>query len=232
MRRPVRPWTPAVHDLLRHLGEREFVGAPRALGVDREGREVLSHLAGDTVGGRSPWPAWVHADHALVEVGGWLRRYHAAVIDYVPPEGARWRGSGVWQPGMVVGHGDPAPYNAVWDHSGLVGLIDWDDAGPVSVAEDLAWVAFAWTPLHAPQVVAREGFTEFGRRRQRLAILLDAYGWSGTIAECLAAVETRLTREIGTLRDLADQGDPSRLRMVAQGLDRALETARAGLADL
>jgi thiamine kinase-like enzyme len=41
-----------------------------------------------------------------------------------------------------VGHGDSAPYNAVWSDEGLIGLIDWDDAGPMRVRDDLAWVAF------------------------------------------------------------------------------------------
>ena len=70
-----------------------------------------------------------------------------------------WREGQSWEPGPVVGHGDPAPYNAVWTKDGLVGLIDWDNAGPIRAADDLAWVAFSWTPLHAPEVVVREGFT-------------------------------------------------------------------------
>jgi hypothetical protein len=32
--RPVRPWTPAVHAVLRHLAAAGYDGAPRVLGVD------------------------------------------------------------------------------------------------------------------------------------------------------------------------------------------------------
>ncbi|MET8007086.1 hypothetical protein [Nonomuraea glycinis] len=40
VRRPVGPWTPAVHGLLGHLAARGFTGAPRAHGVDERGRDA------------------------------------------------------------------------------------------------------------------------------------------------------------------------------------------------
>lgn len=112
VRRPIGPWTPTVHALLRYLEDRGFEGASRVLGVDERGREVLTFLPGATVGVTRPWPAWVHSDEALVEVGAWLRRYHDAVADFVQPAGAQWRTSvGTWQPGDIVGHNDAAPFS-------------------------------------------------------------------------------------------------------------------------
>src|SRR3954452_17075317 len=76
--RPVRPWTPAVHAVLRHLELVGFPGAPRVVGFDEQGREVLTFLDGETVGERRPWPRWVDADATLGDVGAWLRRLHDA----------------------------------------------------------------------------------------------------------------------------------------------------------
>jgi hypothetical protein len=45
--RPIRARAAFVHELLSHLGAREFDGAPRFLGVDSLGREALSFLRGD-----------------------------------------------------------------------------------------------------------------------------------------------------------------------------------------
>ena len=53
VRRPTGPWTPSVHALLNYLEARQFPGAPRALGVDEHGREVLSFLPGETDRGPS-----------------------------------------------------------------------------------------------------------------------------------------------------------------------------------
>jgi hypothetical protein len=50
VRRPAGPWTPAVHALLTHLYEAGFRGAPRPLGIDERGREVLTFIPGP--------PAW------------------------------------------------------------------------------------------------------------------------------------------------------------------------------
>jgi Phosphotransferase enzyme family len=42
VRRTAGPWTPAVHALLEHLARKGFTGAPSPLGLDDEGREVLT----------------------------------------------------------------------------------------------------------------------------------------------------------------------------------------------
>jgi hypothetical protein len=47
VRRPVGPWSFAVHALLRHFEAVGFDGAPRFLGIDDEGREILSYVEGD-----------------------------------------------------------------------------------------------------------------------------------------------------------------------------------------
>lgn len=102
VRRATGPWTPAVHTLLAHLEARGFAGAPRALGADADGHEVLTFLPGRTVGSARPWPTWVHAEETLDQVARWLRSYHDAVADFVPPADAMWRDGEVWTPGWIV----------------------------------------------------------------------------------------------------------------------------------
>ncbi len=48
VRRPVGPHARSVHRLLRHLERNGFAQAPRVLGHDEEGREVLSFIPGST----------------------------------------------------------------------------------------------------------------------------------------------------------------------------------------
>ena len=252
VRRPAGPWTPAVHALLRHLEARGFAGAPRVLGLDEQGREVLTYLPGETVGTTRPWPAWVHSDEALRQVGHWLRGYHDAVSDFVPPAEARWRTSRrPWQPGYVVGHNDAAPYNAVWqrgpgegDGTGgpggpggaggpgasggrLVGFFDWDFAAPCPPIWDLAFVVFCWVPFHAKDVMAAEGFTAFADRPRRLGLLLDAYGYKGSVTDILDAVRSRIGDIATSLRELAEGGDPLFARLVREGVVDGLDRAMA-----
>lgn len=229
VRRAAGPWTPAVHALLSHLAGRKFTGSPRPLGTDPQGREMLTFLDGQTVGSALPWPEWVHADATLDQVARWLRRYHDAVADFVPPAEAVWRMGGQWRPGLIIGHNDTAPYNAVWRDGRLAGFFDWDMAGPVTPAQDIAFAAFSWVPLHARQVVAREGFTEFGRRPQRLRRFLDEYGWTGKTGDFLDVVRTRVRTHAAVIRRLAAAGDPLFTQMVQQGVVGGLDTALAEL---
>lgn len=227
VRRAPGPWTPAVHALLRHLEAAGFDGAPRVLGFDEQGREILSFLPGTVVGAARPWPVWVHSDDALRQVAGWLRDYHAAVASFAPSAGAVWRGAEPWRPGLIVGHNDAAPYNAAWHGERLAGFFDWDFAAPATVASDLAFTAFGWVPLHARHVVAAEGFTAFAERPRRLRLFLDTYGWPGPTDEFVEFVRDRVTAEADRIAAAAGGADATFARMAEHGTDATLRTAVA-----
>jgi hypothetical protein len=220
-----------VHSLLRHLDRVGFVQAPKVLGIDDQGREVLSFLPGNTVGARRPWPAWVHSDEALIQVAHWLRDYHAAVADFVPAGDAVWREGGQWRPGLVVGQNDAAPYNAAWNDQGqLVGFFDWDFAAPAPLEWDLAFTAFAWVPLHARHVVEAEGFTRFGDRPRRLRLFLTEYGWGGELQAFLETVQARVLASADGIERTARRGDPVYLHMLEVGVAGSLRGAAAEIA--
>src|SRR5688572_18513295 len=82
VRRPVMPWTPAVHALLRHLEAVGFDGSPRVIGIEN-GQSVLSYV--DGVDAHRARDAALHSDAALAAVGRLLRRYHIAVASFEPP---------------------------------------------------------------------------------------------------------------------------------------------------
>jgi hypothetical protein len=232
VRRPTGPWSPAVHALLRHLEARDFP-APRFLGIDGLGREVLSYLDGETVGTATRWPDWAYAEDSLVAVARWVRGYHDAVADFVPPADAHWRMSDrPWQPGLIVAHHDLAPYNAVWTSSGLGGFIDWDLAAPATADWDLAYAAFSWVPLHALHIVAEEGYTDFGGRPRRLRRFLDGYGDGIDRAGFPDLIRARVQDSIDGLHRLAAGGDPDATQLVADGAAADMLTALRELRDL
>jgi Phosphotransferase enzyme family len=245
VRRQAGTQTPAVHALLRHLEAVGFAGAPRAVGIDEEGREVLTYLDGCTVGNSRPWPAWAHSQTALVAAGRWLRDFHAASRSFVPPPGARWFGDrNDLRPGDLVGHHDAAPYNAVWrptrksdpGHGELVGFIDWDLAHPAEPVRDLAFVLLTWVPLTARDVAIADGFPSDVDRAGRLRMLLEAYQWAGTIEEALAAVRLRALEHATGLRAAADAGYRPAAALVAEGVaddfDRAVTELDASMEEL
>lgn len=70
--------------LLRRLEQRGTTAAPRHLGVDDRGSNVLSMLPGAPVGA-------LYGNGQLEKVGGLLRELHAAAADFVPPVDSQWR---------------------------------------------------------------------------------------------------------------------------------------------
>jgi hypothetical protein len=142
VRRSTGPWTPAVHALLRHLEGAGFDGAPRVLGVDAQGREVLTYIPRHVPRAASPDVA---TDRALVEVGRLLRRYHDATSGFALPPGIGWRGSGADPdpgPGSVVCHNDLVPRNTVFRGRSPVAFLDFDLASPARPAWDVAHLAW------------------------------------------------------------------------------------------
>ena len=87
VRRPVQPWAPAVHALLGHLEAVGFRYAPRFLGLDEQGREILTYLHGES--GPRGW-ARIADDAGLIRFARLLRDYHDAVAGFRLPAGLAW----------------------------------------------------------------------------------------------------------------------------------------------
>ncbi|GIE33901.1 hypothetical protein Ait01nite_069460 [Actinoplanes italicus] len=210
------PWAPAVRALLLHLEKSGFDGAPP--------------VGGDPAAAALPWPEWAREDDTLWQVAQWLREYHEAVADFVPPADAVWRKGGDWEPGLIIGHNDAAPYNATRAGRRLTGFVGWDFAGPVSRDADLAFTAFAWVPLTAYTDATAEGWTDLTDRPRRLRMLLDAYGWRGTATDMVREVRDRISAAIHDIRRLATDGDHDCRELIHSGLDLRLAAAVKELA--
>lgn len=216
--RAAGPWTPTVHALLRHVRGKGFELAPEPLGLDGEGREVLSYIPGQTVGSQLPWQDWVWDDALLIEVGQVTARYHRAVADFRPAGPISWQfGPAELQADQIVCHHDIAPYNVVVAADGhLKGIIDWDLIGPGAARSDLAFVAWQWVPLQHPDVARIFGWHDSGDLGRRLRLLLDAYGLhqrDGFIDDVIARMH--LNRD-GMLQKAAE-GVPGYVRLVQAG---------------
>ena len=154
VRRPVGDHSPRVHEVLRHLESVGFEGAPRFLGLDDRGREVLTFVEGEVAG--RPWPSWVGDDDRAVSVAHLLRR----LDDALAPLG--------------VGHLDVTPENTVFRDGRAFALIDFDlvrEATPVEEVTNLLLWWGAWLPVDDRDPVQRD-IDAAARGR----LLVDAYG--------------------------------------------------------
>lgn len=230
VRRPVGPWTPAVHDLLNHLAAVGFSGSPRVLGIDESDREILEFVPGDvgTLSAAEPLAEWFRTPESCWTIGRWIRDFQSAQAGLVLDPAKPWRraqGSSL-RSNQVVVHHDVSPYNTVRQEDDSLVVLDWDFARPGDPVEDVAWAAWRWVPLMAGSRWHAEygiGAAEDVRQRQQrnLAALLDGYGPSGRQRHVLAdAIEKQMTSHAAALEDLA-QTDPAFSRLVDRNYARA-----------
>jgi hypothetical protein len=113
VRRPTGENTPFAHALLHHLEDVGFMGAPRLLGIDERGREILTFSEGEVV--EELFEPLSEA--RLVSAGRLIRMFHDATI-----------GFSLAGPAEVVCHGELGPHNTVFVGDEAIALIDWDTA--------------------------------------------------------------------------------------------------------
>jgi Phosphotransferase enzyme family len=157
VRRSLHERSDYVHALLRHLEEVGFDGAPRLLGIDAEGREMLTYLPGEVIV-RSP--AWL-SDARLDSAARLIRRFHDATA-----------GTSLAGDQEVVGHGDLGPHNIVFDGDAAVGIIDWDaSVGPGSRLVDLGHAVWCCADVTERAVPIAE-------QTRKVRRMCNAYGWA------------------------------------------------------
>jgi hypothetical protein len=205
VRRTVGPWTPAVHELLLHLERVGFPFAPRVLGFDDRGREILSFIEGETVGDHHPWPPWAWTAETLVQVGRIMKEYHEAVRTFRPTGVRTWRfATAALGDDDVICHNDIAPYNIVYREGRVVGIIDWDLAAPGLPAWDLAFSATAFAPVHSAEHARALGAP--ADVAARIKLLCDSYGLVER-SRFVGLMEQRLRSAVSGIEARAEAGD-------------------------
>jgi Ser/Thr protein kinase RdoA (MazF antagonist) len=172
IRRPIKARAAFTHELLRHLEKQGFAGAPKFLGIDSTGREVLSFVSGFV-----PPELGHFSDAQLSSAALLLRQFHDATLNSPLKDGFE-----------VVCHGDASPCNCVFVGGVPEAFIDFDDAHPGSRLQDLGYAAWLWIDIgNSDLSVESQG--------QRVAEFFTNYGLSAEEAvPAIIAAQIALAR--------------------------------------
>lgn len=145
-----------VRDLLRYLEDQAFDGAPRLLGVDEHGRDIVTFSEG-----------FVAPD---LDVRRWRFEQIEAAFKLLRAFHDVTAGSLLAGSAEVVCHNDFTPQNVVFRDGRPAVLIDWEFAAPGSRRRDLAHGLWQWLNIgpDGPPVEVQ------GERIKRV---LDVYGF-------------------------------------------------------
>lgn len=215
--RPTGPWSPSVHTFLRHLAAAGFAEAPRVLGIDAQGREVLTFIEGEVAadpawrpGQPNYWPDWLRGDETPAAHGDLVRRLHLAATGFATDAWAWREFRGRQAPDQLIVHGDLGPWNTVYHDGAPAGVIDWDHLRPCDPLTDFGQAAWNYVPL---------GDARFPDVAQRLRRFCVAYGLTDAGTVLAAVQQGRLERaEHVRFWDLPPQRAAAQLEGVVEAL--------------
>ena len=155
VRRPMPADPDYVHGLLAHLERCGFEGAPRFLGVDSRGREIVSYIEGTTL----PHNGFRLSSEAVAAGARLVRRVHDLTAGTEFAAGSE-----------VACHLNLSQPNFVFREMIPIAIIDWDVTRPGSRVSNFA--DFLWAFVHP-------GMYEDDEAAEMLRVAADAYGWTG-----------------------------------------------------
>ncbi|MCG7376756.1 aminoglycoside phosphotransferase family protein [Paenibacillus sp. ACRSA] len=212
-----------VNALLVHLEKVGLSSVPRYLGMDEQGREILSYLQGTVPGNQYPEiERYMWSDEVLIQIAKLLRSYHDATVgfttslksqnDYPDPSQHE-----------VVCHNDAAPYNMVFQDKIPVGIIDFDMAGKGPRIWDIVYTLYTSVPLSGfspgeadrtvfPYNSAKHAFM----RKNRIKLFFDTYGID-IPTDLKQWVIQRIRKMCSTLTERAASGDAAFSKLIEEG---------------
>jgi aminoglycoside phosphotransferase (APT) family kinase protein len=184
------------------------MGAPRLVGVDRQGREVLTFIDG-YVAWRSPTDG-VSSIESLTDVARLVRQFHDLTA-----------GTSLARDQEVVCHNDLSPKNTVYRDGGEgmrpVVFLDWDIAAPGARIHDVAHMCWQYLDL-GPAV------HDLAVTLTQLRMICDAYG----LVDRSEVVETILWWQDRCWRGIdagAQAGDAAMVGLRAAGAVKSVRAA-------
>lgn len=216
VRKPTKRQSATIARLLTHVRAQGIEWVPEPLGIDEQGRDVWSFIAGEVI---HDHPGWLWSADILTTVARRLRQWHDATSSFERRHDDVW-----WWPGKlpaeVICHGDFAPYNHVFRERELVGVIDFDICYPGPRLWDLAYTAYRYLPLtpHVDDPVvdgSTWGRTDFSPPQiaERLQAFLDAYaGDSDRLRYPSSSLLGHVPPRLIAMADWCDRQDDEALR--------------------
>jgi Phosphotransferase enzyme family len=236
VRRPVRPFTRTVQAYLGHLHGNGFSGAPVPMGIDEQGREVLSWVPGRAAA--EPLGPQLAGDEVLVALARLVRRLDDASVGWVPPADATWGGvpgsgaAGVlplFDEPELVGHRDLFPGNVIIRDGLPAALIDFDLAGPTTRLYEVANALYWWAPLLDPRDRA-PAFVDLDVPH-RVSVFVDTYGIDDAQRRELVPLLTRVVHNYHLTARESARLDPVFERFWAEGVAERMPRAQAWIAE-
>ena len=212
--RPLHPWSPTIHLILKHLERENVDECPRFLGVNQS-QEILSFVVGNAY--NYPLVGAIATVEALISAGKVLRKIHDSTVPLLKQldvDTHKWM-LAPREPFEVICHGDFTPYNVALSKNTVVGVFDFDTAHPAPRIWDLAYSVYCWAPFKTD---SNDKLDTISEQVTRAKLFCDSYGATESERNQLAdAMVQRLQALVSFMHNEAENGNESFVENIAQG---------------
>ncbi len=174
VRKPVTQHVTATRALLDQLQTANIKCVPRFLGLDDQNRQSLSFVPGAI---NFPTDMWTQ-QRTLLSAVKLLRQIHDASTSLLGHDLPWAYQHPVTSQQEAIGHSDFAPYNMTFADDGtVIGVFDFDLAGPAPRGRDLAYLAWWIVPLgQQDRAMQTATLRDLADGSRRLQLLCETYG--------------------------------------------------------
>lgn len=174
VRKSMKDSSESVHRLLQFLETEGFPATPRFLGIDDQGREILSYLEGSCKIASDAW----ESQSILKTTAKLLKAFHDTTAQYPISDVDSW--AKIYPDRSkhdVICHNDFGLYNLIINNDACTGIIDFDLAGPGPRLRDVAYAAYWLVPLsmHGDNMKPHS-IADFENGSARLKLFCNTYG--------------------------------------------------------
>jgi len=165
-----------VHLYLQYLEKAGMTGVPRFLGIDEQGREILSYIPGITAESDDLFShPCLHSDEAICDMARFMRKLHDISAGFLPTAIENgW--TNTQTPDInyeTICHGDAAIWNFVLVDDQIAGMFDFDQATPGTRAWDLTITLFSAVLISCYEYDHAKHAED---TRRRIKLFFEAYG--------------------------------------------------------
>jgi thiamine kinase-like enzyme len=170
VKRPMEKWSNNVHSLLTHFRNNNLP-VPKIIKVDNQ-YEYLEYINGEMIHPHK-WN-----NELLYELAVLIKKLHSVAKTFEHNKNMEWKKWYLREIGnpLICSHGDIAPWNVITNGNKIVGLIDWEMAGPMDPIIELARVCWLFPQLFDDDLGKLYELPSPNERANQIRLILDTYG--------------------------------------------------------
>ena len=172
VKRPMEKWSKSIHSLISHF-HKNGLPVPKFIKIENN-YEYLEYIHGELIH-PNKWN-----NELLYELAILVKKLHTIAKTFKYNDNMEWKKWYLREIGdpIICSHGDIATWNTITKGNKIIGLIDWEMAGPIDPIIELARICWIFPQLFDDDLGKMHELSSPKTRAEQIRLILDTYGLS------------------------------------------------------